>query len=306
MGVAQLARAPDCGSGGRGFEAHRPPQEFDGFPGAGSPIFIWTGGQAMKKKAAEQRVTVVIVLGLCLGAALAWYVHSVSPPGPGGRGPASTASVPSPSSPARPEPGESGQGPQQEQGKPTPPRAVVPGAARPGQLQPGRLPEREDLAAEGRMRPTDQGRIYLVRLDPSSGQEVLVPVRRALPATSDRTVYLSRLVRELLKGPTAEEQGRGLYSPVPPGARLRGAEVRGEVAYLDFNPQIQPAGGSAWVEVLLDALTYTATEVPGVRRVVLQVDGEQVGTVQRPFSSEGALFDALERSEAATPVLAEP
>ena len=26
VGVAQLVRAPDCGSGGRGFEPHHPPQ----------------------------------------------------------------------------------------------------------------------------------------------------------------------------------------------------------------------------------------------------------------------------------------
>ena len=25
MGIAQLVRAPDCGSGGRGFESHYPP-----------------------------------------------------------------------------------------------------------------------------------------------------------------------------------------------------------------------------------------------------------------------------------------
>lgn len=27
VGVAQVARAPDCGSGGRGFESHHPPHE---------------------------------------------------------------------------------------------------------------------------------------------------------------------------------------------------------------------------------------------------------------------------------------
>ena len=27
VGVAQLVRAPDCGSGGRGFESHYPPQK---------------------------------------------------------------------------------------------------------------------------------------------------------------------------------------------------------------------------------------------------------------------------------------
>lgn len=27
VGVVQLVRAPDCGSGGRGFEPHLPPQE---------------------------------------------------------------------------------------------------------------------------------------------------------------------------------------------------------------------------------------------------------------------------------------
>ena len=29
VGVVQLVRAPDCGSGGRGFEPHLPPQERD-------------------------------------------------------------------------------------------------------------------------------------------------------------------------------------------------------------------------------------------------------------------------------------
>ncbi|MDI3280370.1 MAG: GerMN domain-containing protein [Bacillota bacterium] len=261
----------------------------------------------MKKRAGERRISAVIVVGLCVGAALAWYLRPASPSRPAG-----SASIPAPTAPAsspgvRPEPAEGGRGAQPaEQGRSSPRRAPLPGPAVPPPSPPGRAPEGADLAEGERMKPTDRGRIYLVRLDPASGREVLVPVWRALPATSDRTVYLSRLVRELLKGPTAEEQSRGLYSPIPPGARLRGVEVRGEVAYLDFNPQIQPAGGSAWVEVLLDALTYTATEVPGVRRVVLQVNGEQVGTAEHPFSSEGALFDALERSEAATPVLAEP
>ncbi len=36
VGVAQLVRAPDCGSGGRGFESHHPPQLFIN---AGNPAF---------------------------------------------------------------------------------------------------------------------------------------------------------------------------------------------------------------------------------------------------------------------------
>ena len=36
VGVAQLARAPDCGSGGRGFKSHHPPQLFIN---AGRPAF---------------------------------------------------------------------------------------------------------------------------------------------------------------------------------------------------------------------------------------------------------------------------
>ncbi len=34
--VAQLVRAPDCGSGGRGFESHHPPKK----KGALTPFFI--------------------------------------------------------------------------------------------------------------------------------------------------------------------------------------------------------------------------------------------------------------------------
>lgn len=254
----------------------------------------------MKKRTGERWIAVVTVLGLCLGAALAWYFRPISPPGPVGR--VSTPAV-RPSPAELPEPGQTS--PPAGQEGPASPRTPLSESSAPAQPLAGRAPEEADLAKE-EMKPTNEGRIYLVRLDPSSGQEVLVPVKRAFPTTSDRTAYLSYLVRELIKGPTAEEQNRGLSSPVPPGARLRGAEVRGEVAYLDFNPQIQPPGGSAWVKMLLDALAYTATEVPGVRRVVLQVNGERVGTAEHPFSSEGVLFEALKRSEAATPVLAEP
>ena len=35
VGVAQLVRAPDCGSGGRGFESHHPPHQVNNLGGRG-------------------------------------------------------------------------------------------------------------------------------------------------------------------------------------------------------------------------------------------------------------------------------
>ena len=49
--VAQLVRAPDCGSGGRGFESHHPPQVEANFL-----LFILLGrSQAVRQRALDPR-----------------------------------------------------------------------------------------------------------------------------------------------------------------------------------------------------------------------------------------------------------
>jgi hypothetical protein len=40
--VAQLVRAPDCGSGGRGFDPHHSPAYIKPRPGIGGVFYFWT------------------------------------------------------------------------------------------------------------------------------------------------------------------------------------------------------------------------------------------------------------------------
>ena len=53
VGVAQLVRAPDCGSGCRGFESHLPPQTKVGDRGYPDPLFSYHIGASPSGKARD-------------------------------------------------------------------------------------------------------------------------------------------------------------------------------------------------------------------------------------------------------------
>lgn len=144
--------------------------------------------------------------------------------------------------------------------------------------------------------------VYFLKTGDNGTREYLVPAKRSIPRAGGPEEEVRMAVEQFLAGPTAAEKWRGLGNNVPPGAKLLGVKVTGETAELNFSPEIQPPGGSTWVETLLDCLTYTATTVEGVNQVRLLINGVPTGTEENPFSSEGALFEVLSREKAATPV----
>lgn len=129
----------------------------------------------------------------------------------------------------------------------------------------------------------------------SSDGMTLEPVVREVTLVEDTLeARLRAAMEELLKGPAAAEADR-LYSQLPADAELLGVEVSPPYATLDFSAALERVGGSARVLGILNQLAYTGTEFEEITDLILKVEGEQVGTDERPFSGEGVLFDTLTR-----------
>jgi spore germination protein GerM len=92
----------------------------------------------------------------------------------------------------------------------------------------------------------------------------LAPVKRSMDAEEPRA---RAAVEALLLGPTASEEENGFISPLE-GMGLLGLEIVRDRAIVDLSgtpPRSVDAGGQ---------LLYALTELPGIRRVSLRLNGE--------------------------------
>ena len=138
-------------------------------------------------------------------------------------------------------------------------------------------------------------RVYFTRATPS-GQLELVGVTRQLPASAGTPARLALLLEALLQGPRPDQgDPPGLLTQIPPGTRLLGVRVQGQTALLDFSRELEQTAGTMRLAGMLRQIVFTATEAPGVRQVVLLVEGERAGTEAHPFTGDGLLFGELSR-----------
>lgn len=102
------------------------------------------------------------------------------------------------------------------------------------------------------------------------GDVFYVPVSRVVPVEGD----INRLsVEELLKGP---RPGTGLFSDLPPGTKLRHLSVKEGLAVVDLSRDILGyRGGLSGEENIYHQLILTLTDLPGVEKVQLLVEGEK-------------------------------
>ncbi len=127
--------------------------------------------------------------------------------------------------------------------------------------------EQQTESPEARLLST----IYYIQID-EAGRAGERGVRRVVRHQNNP---LTRSIQELLAGPTAEEVNAGLLSLIPSETRLLSANIRGNVAYLNFNDaflfnSLGVEGGLAQ----LRQVVYSATEFDTVDRVQIMIDGE--------------------------------
>jgi spore germination protein GerM len=121
-------------------------------------------------------------------------------------------------------------------------------------------------------------RVYFVRLERmgAAGREV-----QATPAVG------AAALRELLAGPTAEDQGADLGSEIPSGTKLNGLTIDNGVATVDLSKAFESGGGSTSMQLRVAQVVYTLTQFPSVKRVQFKIDGKPVEAI----GGEGVVVD---------------
>ncbi|PKQ36902.1 MAG: hypothetical protein CVT59_10465 [Actinobacteria bacterium HGW-Actinobacteria-1] len=107
---------------------------------------------------------------------------------------------------------------------------------------------------------------------------------RQIPATK---AIATAAVRELLKGPNADEKSYGLGTTVPEGTKLLGVTVTNKVATVDLTGTFESGGGTLSMTMRLTQVVYTLTQFKTIESVRFSLDGKPVSV----FSGEGIMLD---------------
>lgn len=110
---------------------------------------------------------------------------------------------------------------------------------------------------------TGRARIYL--LAPGDGNTLVAAARDVAEAPDP-------LLRELLAGANAAELGQQYRTAIPSGTTLLSTRLQGTTLRVDLSAELLQLTGSDLVEALAQ-IVFTASEVPGVSRVVVLVEG---------------------------------
>ncbi len=98
-----------------------------------------------------------------------------------------------------------------------------------------------------------------------------VPVTRVLAEGEE---HIETTVEELLKGPRS---GSGLFSELPADMQLKNFSLQGGVLAVDFSRDLlNYQGGRIGEENIKNQLVLTLTALPGVERVQILVEGEEI------------------------------
>jgi hypothetical protein len=164
----------------------------------------------------------------------------------------------------------------------------VPDDSSPREIPPDQVPF--DLLAPSSTVPpvtspvaTVDGTIFLDMTDH------LVAVKRSVPAP----LSLGTLLAALVQGPTQDEAGKGYTSSVGPQASVLSAQVTDSTAIIDISDAFSGIGVQEQI-VGLAQIVYTATELPGVQNVRIQLNSQPASV---PRGDGAATTDPLTRAD---------
>lgn len=126
--------------------------------------------------------------------------------------------------------------------------------------------------------------IYFLRGDQSAF--TVAPVTKTI-ARQDRASLLAIALGALLEGPSESDRARGLTSAIPPGTRLNGVQIQGDIVRANFSRELEAGGGSVSMLGRVWQIVYTATQFPEAPRVKILIDGQD----RTALGGEGVLID---------------
>lgn len=140
--------------------------------------------------------------------------------------------------------------------------------------------------------------VYFVRWDKARNRGELVPGLRWVRGRT-RADRVEQAVRELIRGPNAEERSLGYSTEVPHGTRLLGVRVQGRTATVNLSEEFERGGGSASMLARVYQVLYTTTHFAGVEEVRIEIGG----TPRESLGGEGVLVDVPLRRPPRAPEL---
>jgi spore germination protein GerM len=100
---------------------------------------------------------------------------------------------------------------------------------------------------------------------------IVFPTPRVIAKTS---AHARAAALELLKGPTQAERVSGFSSWIPAGTTLRSVSVSEETVTVDFNATLNTAAAGCRTDGIKAQIAQTFLQVPGVRNVLVNVEGQ--------------------------------
>ncbi len=113
----------------------------------------------------------------------------------------------------------------------------------------------------------------------------LVSVARQVPDKADIFYFITT---QLLQGPSSAEKKKGHYTQIPEGTKVRTIVKQDGTVRVDFSKELSMyGGGAARVQGMLAQIVYTITDINGVKRVQLMIDGKK----EPALGGEGFIID---------------
>jgi spore germination protein GerM len=124
-------------------------------------------------------------------------------------------------------------------------------------------------------------------------REKMVAVERALRPDQSP---LRQALLSLLAGPNQKEREQGIITQFPFGVKVLGIALKNGIATVNLSARINAYGGGATrVRGMIAQVVYTVTELPGIEKVWIWVEGKSEVTL----GSEGLVLDKpLRRNDA--------
>ncbi len=117
--------------------------------------------------------------------------------------------------------------------------------------------------------------LYFLKLDDKSEKIYLSTVKRKL---KDKQL-LSLTLEQLIKGPSAYEQSKGYITAVPSHLKIRGIEIKGKTAEIDFNGVIEEGAAGDILLKRIQQIVNTATQFDTVDSIIIKINGKRRSTI---------------------------
>ncbi len=135
--------------------------------------------------------------------------------------------------------------------------------------------------------------VYFLYVKPN-GENVFAKIQRELPENENRLPYA---IKELLKGPNADELSKKYYSEIPNGTKSLSIMENNDKVIINLSSDFQYGGGSDSLYSRVQQLLKTVVANTSSKNVYLYLDGQQADVIggeglmiKQPLQ-EDSLFD---------------